>query len=503
MSAHAGDTERRLVPRWRDTTDRRSSPELSGDSTKPTRFKPERSFLDRKIVEWRETRSIGIAADVVACAIATGEHSVAQEPAEFLLNEGNKLMPSVQRMAELATQANSQVRHGLAATVADSDLTLTEGLARARAHRARIRLHSDPRNVLAYLDLSRAYTVLGEAHKALAAMQKALNLAGEHRHVLRSAARLLVHRHDPDQSLDLLLRNRRTPEDPWLLASAISVATIAGRQPRFTRRARELLKRGNHHPSELAELQAALATLEYYAGRVGKARRLFRASLDAPTENVVAQVSWARNRLGQIEISEAVWRTPGAYEASCLRALRKQDWTAAKQHCVSWIGDEPFSSRPATLGSYIGISLIRDSEFSERCARVGLLADPTDTSLLNNLAVALAYQDRIEEATKEFSKIGDSPSSGVYPNYVRTATAGLLEFRSGHTEAGRDLYRLALERAPRELKAQVSLHWAHEEASADTDKAGEITKQAIDLVSDDHSIITSRLRTLLLPSEAT
>ena len=111
-------------------------------------------------------------------------------------------------------------------------------------------------------------------------------------------------------------------------------------------------------------------------------------------------------------------------------------------------------------------------------------ADPTEQTLLNNLTVAPAYQNRLEEAEATFRKItGEAPES--YPKYVHLATAGLLEFRRGNVAAGRALYQEAEQRAPREKKSRVLIYWAREELDASTGDGLRLSQEAAERATRD------------------
>jgi hypothetical protein len=182
MSAFAEDSERRLVPRWRFTRDVPSSAEFAGDPNQTSCFDPDPRFLEERVAEWRETGAISAAADAVACGVTTGKASLVAEPALFILDRQDSVMPHVYQLAQYAL--------GYRADECCQDIERrlpflpTTNLARAGVRIARARLRRDPRNVLAYLDLSRAYAVLGKSSQSLHAMQKALQLAPCHRHVL-------------------------------------------------------------------------------------------------------------------------------------------------------------------------------------------------------------------------------------------------------------------------------------------------------------------------------
>ena len=91
-------------------------------------------------------------------------------------------------------------------------------------------------------------------------MAVALQLAPENRHVLRSAARLFVHAHDPERAHDLIRGNAATPYDPWLIAAEIALAAGAERKPKFFKKGIAVLEEGNRMPRQVTELAGALAT---------------------------------------------------------------------------------------------------------------------------------------------------------------------------------------------------------------------------------------------------
>ena len=73
----------------------------------------------------------------------------------------------------------------------------------------------------------------------------------------------------------------------------------------------------------------------------------------------------------------------------------------------------------------------------------GLVANPDDWGLRNNLTVALAFLGEVESAKQELAKINPrSISEDRFGIYV--ATIGLVAFRSGQIEAGRKGYQDAV-----------------------------------------------------------
>ena len=327
----------------------------------------------------------------------------------------------------------------------------TFSFARAKVSTARQRLQRDPRNPLAWLDLARGHSILGNLEKARFAMDRVLFLAPNHRHTLRAATRFYIHSGDFGRAHNLLLKAPPTKSDPWLMAAEISAAGLAERKPQFAREGRRLVESGTLPPEHLTELQGALGTLEFTSGANRRARKDLRSSLEAPTDNSVAQARWLATKLPGIAISDEAFELPLSYEARCWRALQESRWQDARKECLNWLYDEPFSSHPAQVGSYIGVSMTSDPKFAEASAKAGLTADPRDASLRNNLAIALAYQGKTLEAITEFRKI-ELPLPSDYPAYVYLATTGLLRFRAGDVEGGRKMYEKAERWAPPERR---------------------------------------------------
>jgi hypothetical protein len=128
-------------------------------------------------------------------------------------------------------------------------------------------------------------------------------LAPDNRYVLRSLTRFWVHQAEPDLALHFLSKFAATRRDPWLLAAQMAAEDVAHKGPSNWREAKRILSAEQFSDFELTELAAAFGTLELQAGSHKLARKMFRRSLTAPTENSVAQVQWASRRDSMINVS--------------------------------------------------------------------------------------------------------------------------------------------------------------------------------------------------------
>jgi tetratricopeptide (TPR) repeat protein len=277
-----------------------------------------------------------------------------------------------------------------------------------------------------------------------------------------------------------VLRREATLTDPWLLSAEIAAATVAGHSSRHIKRGRALLAAGHHSPRHLTELASALATVEMNDGNLPRARKLFRASLQAPNDNSVAQAGWAGRRDSGLGIGDEGLDIPRSFEARAWHDFMRDDWTSAVNNCREWLEDEPFSKRPAIVGSHIALVSLADYKAAEELLTAALRANRGDSGLLNNLAVALVDQGRLEEARSVFGRIRVSDLDPGWQVAVK-ATEGLLAFRAGDVVAGRMAYLDALEMASQRRLPHVRLaalaYHAREEILAGSDIAEQALQQ--------------------------
>ena len=494
MTPTAQEQERRLIPRWRFSSQRVQSAELSGDPRYSRKNTLDKRYLDEKLVQWEQSPSVGNAIDLVSCGVGGLWHEEVLSAARYLDRHSD----------QLSRQAVSLVRVILPTIPERSTLlrnsenidTLLFDHTRKQVSDARSRVRTDPRNVLAWLDLARAYTILGHDSQAKFSIRNALYLAPNHRHVLRSAVRLYIHVNEQERAHKLLLRCPRTPNDPWLVAAELAVSKVARRNPRFFRQGRKMVKLGGFRPEDVTELRSAIGTLEYYGGAHRKARMSIRASLMNPTDNALAQARWIASRLSSIPIAQEAFELPFGFEARYWQAFDEAKWSDAISECRGWLLDEPFSSRPALAGSYLGVSLTKNYQFAEACALAGLRAEPDNSMLRNNLVVALAYQGKINEAIAQFQKIR-FPLSDDLPAYTYIATGGLIQFRLGQIDRGRKCYEIAEGKAPRSEQGQVLVYRAREELIANTTDASRYIERALSTNTNQSDPCLHRLQELL------
>ena len=461
MTLQLPNDHRRTIPRWRNSWVALSTGELV--SSKPTK-KIVISGVDNfqtKFQEWSENATIETASELVFAGLSLGRAKDVIDAAEFLREHSSNVMPAVLSITDTVI-ARSE---GKSLEVSNTPIGFEAKELYTRIHNFRKALIDYPRNALMWVDLSRAYAVVGEWNKASNAMKRALTLAPSNRFVLRSSARLYVHLDEPDRAHFILANEPRTQNDPWLLAAEIAISNVVGTQSKFIRNSRNLLAERNHHPFHTAELASALATLDLVNGANRKARKLFEASLENPTENTVAQSIWAKKSLPTLEIGNAITKTPGTYEARALNAYLALDWKGVVAASIDWLLDEPFSSRPAVLGSYAAATGLEDYKLAESITRNGLIANPNDPTLINNHAFTLANQNKPIEAL-EVLKLASRPAPNKGTEIVLRATEGLIDLKLGNWEAGQAKYLDAISMAQKEslhtIAVLAAMHFVNE-----------------------------------------
>ena len=478
IAEYRHDPDRKVIPRWRSFADTLRLGELAPVqfARRDPRELPD--FLTPKVDAWREHQTNAHACDVVGSAIVLGRQSEAIDAAKFLLQTDNHTGPWIHDLTSriFVTENDSTLD-----TVHPIDVAQTELHKQVRTLRQC--LHVEPRDPISWVDLARLYTVLGLPEKAEQSMNIALGLAKDNRFVLRSATRLWIHLNDVRRAHKVLESSVVTKRDPWLLAAEIATAEAASRTPKFIKVSRELLNNDRIQHWHTSELASALATLELSSGSIKRARKLFKRSLENPTENSIAQAAWASRRGYAIGFNDQYINIPNTFEARSWTYYQKGAWAQVLEACRLWLYDQPFSSRPGVHGSYVSAIALEDYTQSKAFAEHGLVANPKDPMLLNNLAFAQINLGETEGARQTLQRMHRSQLS-EYESTTVNATQGLLAFRNGDISAGRQLYDQAITDAQK-LKdnrsvALASTFYAIEELSRESDNGKHLAAKAID-----------------------
>jgi tetratricopeptide (TPR) repeat protein len=485
------DNSRQVIPRWRSSRLTMSLGELASTSQTSDRALLQSELIAEKLEDWKRERSLSFATDLLASAIIAGEVPDAREAAEFVLSPEAR-----------ASEAAKTVARRVISPLSFDDLPAHVGDANREYHRAairaaRARTRADVRNALAWVDMSLAYASLGFSKQAAESMEIALVLAPINRFVLRSAARLFVHMHKFDKAHQILRSAPSLKSDPWLIAAEIAVSELNNQaDSRLVKVGSRLIENPNILPLHVSEVASAVATIELKSGNSRAARKLFKTSLEEPTDNSLAQASWVSRTSRIISVNPSLLGTPRSFEARTREHLQKGEWDSAFAASVEWIDDEPFAAGPVILASHIATAILDKFEEALQLVRRARISNPLNWVLTNNVAFCLASMGQVEEAAKEFAMV--SPHDGaddVQKPGTLLATGGLIEFRRGNIETGRALYLSAIDhftahyrRTPRAIAA---LFLAREEVVAQTGEVEAALKRAREFTekADPHLLV--------------
>ncbi len=445
MAGFSTDKDRKVIPRWRTLDQTLRLGELNSLMPPQDDYLVPSGVLESKIMDWLEHQTVGHAADLVGASLTLGRETEATKAARFLLRGDHNASPWALELAERAL-ADPKV----------TDLVPVSTSQRGESRHGRVRilrqlLRKEPRDPITWVELSLAYAILGLGNQAERTMTVGLQLAKDNRFVLRAASRLWVHRKDPEKAHDIIVRAERTPFDPWLMAAEIAIGSIDGRKPRFVKAARRILEERRFSPVHISELASAMATLEFNHGNVKRSRQLFDISLRNPTENSIAQAAWASRQNSSIRIDDEYLDRPNTFEARAWSFYHRSQWKQVIEECRLWNSDQPFSSRPSVLASYVAAVALEDYEASISFAEPALKANPSNVTLLNNFAFASICRSKsgdVERARKALSNVDHSHVSRQELVALK-ATRGFLAFRTGNVSAGDRLYAEARSEARR------------------------------------------------------
>lgn len=436
--------ERRVVPRWRPTALAATLPgglPLVTGSQRQLVIRGDEAGLERLQRAFLGKQTFPFAADLLSAAVASGQADLAHDAAEVIIVEARSLPPALVDLAQHVLGRKP---------IAGRQRELPPDTARSTIRALRSRLNRYDSNALDWVDLALAYVSLGQRKKAERAVRAALGLSSSNRHVLRSAARYFVHAGDPGRALATLKRAPNLLADPWLLSAEVAVSNIAGRTSRHIKQAKQLVEAARFNRLDTSELAAAIASEEAASGNIKGAVRRMRLALEAPTDNTLAQGEWFSHQVSDLgDLGQQAGEIPRAFEANASISLYRSSWTEALAAAGNWGEDEPYSSRPAMLASFVSGMILEDHYRSIETLEAALRIQPGDAGLTNNLAFSYASIGRTEDARVLMSSLAMGAVSGSLL-VAAEATRGLIAFRSGFDDEGLRGYLEAIERARRE-----------------------------------------------------
>lgn len=468
---------RRIIPRWRNFTTTAALGELSALSKKTIIIQPEAPDLAQRKLEWTKNKSLWTAGDLLAASLHARDWEAVQDAALYIIGLGSIVPPITEELARSALRWS----HEKTPYIPNPDALATAlSFERHQIGKLRVELRQYPMSPVHWMELALAYAVIGKERNAERAVQVALSLAPNDRFVLRSACRFFLHSQQPERAIGILSKAKRTAHDPWLIAAHIAACEVAGKSSHLVKQGRAFSLSETVDPFHLTELNAALGNLEMLSGNDMRATKLFRQSLKSPTENSLAQIFWAKRQLLRGNESKLA-DLPRTFEASTRFNMSRGLFHEALPFSKLWREDELFSARPAVTTVFLN-QLEDHHEDAIAISKIALLSNPDHPILVNGLAYSLALTGDTQSAESTLKRIS-AASLSEEQKVIFCATEGLIRYREGNPQLGRELYSLACEAAKKissHLHGLVVLYFAIEEARIDVVRAMKLLQ--------DHSI---------------
>jgi tetratricopeptide (TPR) repeat protein len=468
-----------LIPKWSSYLDSsqkdNSFPRLEAFEINT---KTKKAFAeDRR--DFEDDPSVTKACDLLHSSLVLNEPEIAREAASFIIEQP--------RVPKTTTELAKMV-------LGKKDYNAKRRLPKDDIASVRSTLRRQTRNSLLWTELARLHTKKGRTDKAERCILTAIELASPNRFVVRSAVRFFIHVDQPDKAFALATKAAKASNDPWLISTQINSSILAEKTPPKMRS----FDPDSIPPSlrfHYSELIASLGVAELRFGSDKRAKKLFKNAWIDPSESVIANAEWViRNRFPHLEKDAHIDFTKSA-EASSWHSYFALNLSQALDYAREWGLEEPYSTHPFSCGSSIACSA-SNYELGIHFAKEGLLANPGDSMLINNLAYSLLKNGTIRDAERVLSKFPKNLAD--LERVYLLATTGLYYFKTGRAEIGRkfyiDAYELSQAKGQHQVAAKALLCLAEAEKEIYSDKAKEAIARALaeSINIDEPSIILLR-----------
>lgn len=482
---------RRVIPNWRYYTDTLQLGEQ--ETYLLNQNKIDIYPIDDYINDWIDKKSVYRASDLISAAICNGQknnpHVV--EAAKYILDSQHKQPTKLQQTAAQYIFKGDSAHNKNSIKIKDARDKLTNFQdVREKIHGLRIMAHLYPYNPVLYVDMARAYTIVGQMVKAENMIRIALSLDPQSRFVARSAARFFIHKGDIDRAAEIIRKTKYAKKDSWLMASEVSIGMLRNKYVSSIKLGEQIIFSDNYDSFAITELASSLGTIELESGFLKKSRKIFNRSLVAPNDNSLAQAEWALCYFNNPLIFNEK-DVPCDYETRTFRNLVSGNYKEALVNAINWVYDMPFSTTSVGKAYDISTMYVKDYKLSSQILEVGLKAHPNNKNMLNNRAYVNALANDIEEAKKDMMKLESicSINEGGSIPICMTATQGLIAYREKNLEEGRAKYDMAIKMAQElndeELVAKAKLNKIREEIIASNYDAADIFTQ-LDAIQPSH-----------------
>jgi len=465
--------DRRVLPNWRSFSLTVDLGELDGLKNEVNDASLRILSIEDYVFSWERNKEIAIAGDLLSAAFVNGftDDYRVKEAALFILSNREKSTDNLIKFAEYIINPTNEVIE----KKVTFDLTDGYDEIKKMIRETKNIINKYPPNPILYVELSRLYSILGNKEKAIKNMSIAVQLAPENRFVLRAASRAYTHFGLADYIHDIIKKSEVSKYDPWIISTEIALATILDRSSSYIKKGFQMIESGKHNPYSITELAASLGTLEFFHGNRKKTKKMLNKSLISPNDNSLAQVEWISNKGYNFLINPNDYKIKNKYEALTLDNYYNNNFDEALKNSIAWFCDMPFSKSPIMFSSHIAGSILDKNYVAINILSAGLESHPNDPQIINNLAYALALENKLDEAEEYLGKIVSSSNIDQTANVCLSATKGLIAFRRGNQKKGRTLYFESIEKTDdmknNYLKGLAMLNYVREEILNNSDES--------------------------------
>ena len=429
-----------VIPKWLSYEESARRHEQAVPNRKPIVINSEtQKAIIKDIKAFEQSGNIHDATDLMSGAYITGDEKLAKQMAK-IVSKNNKVSNVAKRLALSILGINTE------------SMPVING--REHIHYLKKYLADYPRDGIAWVQLARLYTLEGLPLQASRCIDTACYLYPANRYVVRCAARFYFHIRDFKKAYYYAHKACNIMYDPWLKATEINLALETGAPLSSRRKIISTIPTDQQALFHLSELFESVGMIELENGNDKKAKKYFKTAWEFPSSNVLSHGEWIlRKQLPGFkgDFNLDIRNSP---EALYWNTFTAGKYDEALKALVNWELEEPYSTHP-----YIGASALCSSlekydkaiAFAER----GLIVNPHSFIIANNLVYSLLKKGEITHASKRFEELHcpDDPNSRV----VYGATNGLLEFKKGNIEKGKELYIKSIELAQKNKKYSLGL----------------------------------------------
>lgn len=439
--------DRRVIPNWRSFIRTIKLGELRFSKKVYSKKNFSSLSINDYIMAWNKNKSISIAGDLVSAAFVNGftDNEIVKEAANYIIKNKQKSTDILNSIAKCILGSNNKITEDDFIINNYKEFVISGFFNEISKFKKLVDFY--PYNPIAYVELSRLYSIVGLEKKSIKNMKIALHLVPENRFILRAATRLFSHFNKFNYIHNLIRKSELVYVDPWITSTEIALATILRKKSRLIKTGINMINSNNYEWQSLTELASSIGTLEFLNGNRKKAKKYLEMALISPNDNSLAQVEWINDKDLLFEINPDSYNVKSIFEALALYKYFNNDYEEAFNQSKKWFLDLPFSKRPVIYGSHIATSLLDKPGDATILLKAGLYSHPHDPQIINNLAYSLVLENQITEAEyymKEIDKVSDINTN---TKICLTATQGLISFRKGQISDGIDLYESAIRSA--------------------------------------------------------